>query len=90
MYVVDLVAPNTVNTMPTKTMLAVADHGEIIGDTVTGGFDDARNMLDSLERLGIPYSDVVDVLEREGVDKFEKSWAELLSDVQDALAKAVQ
>ena len=87
MYVVDLAAPHTVNTMPTKTMLAVADHGEIIGDQVTGNYDDARNVLDSLERLGISYADVVDVLEREGVDKFAKSWAELESDVQVALTK---
>jgi transaldolase len=88
MYVVDLVAPNTVNTMPTKTMQAVADHGEIIGDQVTGNYDDARNVLDTLERLGIPYADVVEVLESEGVDKFAKSWSELLSTVQVELTKA--
>jgi transaldolase len=87
MYVVDLAAPDTVNTMPSKTMQAVADHGEIAGDQVTGNYDDARNVLDSLERLGISYADVVDVLEREGVDKFAKSWEELLSDVQAELAK---
>lgn len=90
LYVVDLAAPNTVNTMPTKTMLAVADHGDIIGDQVTGNYDDARNVLDSLERLGISYAEVVDVLEREGVDKFEKSWVELLSDVQVELTKAAR
>jgi transaldolase len=88
MYVEELVATNTVNTMPTKTLLAVADHGEIVGDTVTGRYDDARNVLDALERLGISYADVVTVLEREGVDKFAKSWAELLSTVQTELNKA--
>ena len=88
MYVEDLVAPNTVNTMPTKTMEAVADHGEIIGDQVTRNYDDARNVLDALERLGVAYADVVDVLEREGVDKFNKSWAGLRSDVQAELSKA--
>jgi transaldolase len=87
-YVEELVAPNTVNTMPTKTMLAVADHGEIAGDQVTGHYDDARNVLDALERLGISYADVVTVLEREGVDKFAKSWADLLSEVQAELTKA--
>ena len=87
LYVVDLAAPDTVNTMPAKTLQAVADHGEIIGEQVTGNYDDARNVLDSLERLGISYADVVDVLEREGVDKFEKSWEDLLSDVQAELAK---
>ena len=88
MYVVDLAAPNTVNTMPTKTMLAVADHGEIAGDQVTGNYDDARNVLDSLERLGVSYADVTAVLETEGIDKFAKSWADLLSDVRVELTKA--
>jgi transaldolase len=88
MYVDDLVAPNTVNTMPAKTLEAVADHGVISGDQVTGHYDEARQVLDALERLGISYAEVVDVLEREGVDKFEKSWGELLSDVQEELTKA--
>jgi transaldolase len=88
MYVVDLAAPNTVNTMPTKTMLAVADHGEIAGDQVTGNYGDARNVLDSLERLGVTYTDVTALLETEGVDKFAKSWAELKSSVQAELTKA--
>ena len=85
MYVDDLVAPNTVNTMPAKTLEAVADHGEITGDQVTGTYADAKDVLDSLERLGVSYADVVAVLEREGVDKFEKSWGELLTDVQEEL-----
>jgi transaldolase len=87
MYVVDLAAPNTVNTMPTKTMKAVADHGQIAGDQVTSNYDDARSVLDSLERLGISYADVTTQLEGEGVDKFVKSWAELLSNVQAELSK---
>jgi transaldolase len=90
MYVEELVAPNTVNTMPTKTMLAVADHGEIVGDQVTGKYGEARNVLDALQRLGVAYADVVAVLEREGVEKFAKSWAELRSDVQVELTKAAQ
>ncbi|MGZ4781274.1 MAG: transaldolase [Oryzihumus sp.] len=88
MYVTELVAPNTVNTMPGKTLEAVADHGEIAGDQVTGNYENAKAVLDALERLGISYADVVAVLEREGVEKFEKSWDELLTDVQDELAKA--
>ena len=67
---------------------AVADHGEITGDQVTGNYADAKDVLDSLERLGVSYADVVAVLEREGVDKFEKSWGELLTDVQEELTKA--
>ena len=88
MYVVDLAAPETVNTMPTKTLQAVADHGEIAGDQVSGSFEDATNVLDSLERLGISYADVTAVLETEGVDKFEGSWAQLLASVQTELSKA--
>jgi len=71
-------------------MRAVADHGEIAGDQVTGHYEDARNVLDALERLGVSYADVVAVLEREGVDKFDSSWADLLSEVQTELSKAVQ
>jgi transaldolase len=87
MYVVDLAAPETVNTMPTKTLQAVADHGEIAGDQVSGNYEDATNVLDSLERLGISYADVTALLETEGVDKFAKSWSELLSSVQTELGK---
>jgi transaldolase len=88
MYVDDLVAPGTVNTMPEKTMDAVADHGNITGDTVTGFYDDASRVLDQLGALGISYQDVVDTLESEGVVKFEKSWSELLTDVQSQLTAA--
>ncbi|MDQ1538022.1 MAG: transaldolase, partial [Actinomycetota bacterium] len=63
-------------------------HGEIQGDQVTGNYEDARQVLDSLERLGISYADVTAVLEREGVDKFAKSWSELLASVQAELTKA--
>ena len=58
------------------------------GDQVTGNYADAKQVLDALERLGVSYADVADVLEREGVDKFEKSWGELLDDVQEELTKA--
>ncbi|MBA3232546.1 MAG: transaldolase [Propionibacteriales bacterium] len=85
MYVTDLVAPNTVNTMPEATIDATGDHAEISGETVTSQYDDARQVLDSLERLGIPYDDVVKVIEDEGIDKFEKSWQELLDTVKEAL-----
>lgn len=88
LYVTELVAPDTVNTMPTKTLDAVADHGEITGDTVRGRYDDSAALLDRLAALDIDYADVVAVLEREGVDKFEKSWGELLRTVEDELARA--
>jgi transaldolase len=88
MYVTELVAPDTVNTMPGKTLDAVADHGEITGETVRGRYDESAAVLDRLEGLGISYTEVTDLLEREAVDKFEKSWAELLQTVTDELERA--
>jgi transaldolase len=86
-YVTDLVAPGTVNTMPSATLRAVADHGEVVGDTVRPGYDDSRLVLDQLADLGIGYQDVTDTLEREGVEKFEKSWGELLATVRDEMGR---
>ncbi|MEJ7691189.1 MAG: transaldolase [Nocardioidaceae bacterium] len=85
MYVTQLVAPNTVNTMPEGTIDATAEQAEITGDTVTTNYDDAQAVLDGLERLGISYDEVVKVVEDEGVDKFEKSWKELLDTVKAAM-----
>ncbi|GAB3675491.1 transaldolase [Angustibacter aerolatus] len=90
MYVTELVAPNTVNTMPGKTIDAVGDHGEVHGDTIHGTYDEARAQLDALERLGVSYAEVTDQLEREAVEKFEKSWGELLETVQGELQKAAK
>jgi transaldolase len=90
MYVVDLVARGIVNTMPEKTLDAVADHGEIAGDTITPNYGDAQKVLDDLEAIGVSYNDVVQVLEVEGVEKFEKSWDELLTEAREDLEKAAQ
>jgi transaldolase len=88
LYVTELVAPNTVNTMPEKTMDAVADHGAITGDTVSGTGPAAQGVFDALAGVGIDLDDVFKVLEVEGVDKFEKSWAELLEATQGQLDAA--
>ncbi len=88
MYVTDLVVANTVNTMPEKTMQAFADHGEVHGDMVSGTEAEAQQLLDELAAVGISYDDVVDVLESEGVEKFEASWHELVDTVQTALDDA--
>jgi transaldolase len=85
MYVTELCAPDTVNTMPEGTIDATADHADIEGDAVTCHYDDAREVLAGLEKLGISYDEVVQVIEDEGVDKFEKSWQELLETVKEAL-----
>jgi transaldolase len=88
LYVTELIAPGTVNTMPEATLDAVADHGEIGDDTVTGHYAESLGVLDELKAAGIDYDDVVDLLEREGVQKFEDSWAELLASVTEQLEKA--
>ncbi|MEU3302927.1 MULTISPECIES: transaldolase [unclassified Streptomyces] len=85
LYVVDLVAPGTVNTMPEATLEATADHGQVTGDTVRGTYEQARAELDAVEKLGISYADVVQLLEDEGVEKFEASWNDLLKSTQAEL-----
>ena len=88
LYVTELVAPNTVNTMPEKTLEAVADHGVITGDTVTGTAGAAQELFDKLGAVGVDLPDVFQVLEDEGVEKFEKSWQELLEATQGQLDAA--
>ncbi|MGW2160740.1 transaldolase [Nonomuraea sp. NPDC001699] len=81
MYVDQLVAPGTVNTMPEKTLDATADHAQVTGDTVRPFYEQAWNTMAALKDAGIDYDDVVRVLEEEGVEKFEASWNELLESV---------
>jgi transaldolase len=85
MYVEELIAPGVVNTMPEPTLHAFDDHGEVRGDTITGYYADAQRVLDELANLGIDYDDVVNTLEREGVEKFSASWHELLDGVKESL-----
>jgi len=88
-YVVELVAPGTVNTMPEKTLDAVIDHGAVRGDTVRPSYAQARAALAAISAVGVDLHDVVQVLEVEGVKKFEDSWNELLASLQQALGQAV-
>jgi transaldolase len=88
LYVTELVAPNTVNTMPEKTIDAVADHGQVTGDTVTGTASAAQEVFDKLSAIGIDLTDVFLVLEDEGVEKFEGAWKELLDATQEQLNSA--
>jgi transaldolase len=79
-YVEELIGPQTVNTMPRETIEAFEDHGQV-EDTLEQGVDEAKRTLDQLAEAGVDYDDVVGVLEREGVEKFEKSFNELLEGV---------
>jgi transaldolase len=73
--------------MPENTLQATYDHGVIPSDSVRGYYEQARDVLDRLESLGIHYDDVVDLLEREGVEKFEQSWTELTDAVAAELRR---
>ncbi|RZT86233.1 transaldolase [Pseudonocardia sediminis] len=85
MYVTELAVPNTVNTMPGKTLRAFAEHGEVEGDKVTGTAADAQKVFDDLVAVGIDLTDVFLTLENEGVEKFEGSWTELQDIVRGQL-----
>ncbi|WP_244928317.1 transaldolase [Nocardioides sp. W7] len=88
LYVTDLVVAGTVNTMPEKTLEAFADHGVVEGDQVTGKGEEARAVFDALAAVGIDFEDALVVLETEGVDKFKKSWTELVETVEGQMEKA--
>ena len=90
LYVTELVAPNTVNTMPEKILDAVADHGVIKGDTVTGRAAEAQEVFNNLEAVGIDLTDAFIDLEDDGVEKFAKSWRLLLDATQGQLDAATK
>jgi transaldolase len=87
-YVTDLVAPDTVNTMPEATLLAVADHGEIRGDAVRGSYTAAHTTFQTLSRLGVSIEEVGNTLEEQGISSFAKSWDELIDSVTKQIEKA--
>jgi transaldolase len=88
LYVTELVVAGTVNTMPEKTLLAFGEHGEVHGDRVTGTAEQAQEVFDALERVGVDLTDVFLTLENEGVEKFDKSWSELGRTVTEQLERA--
>jgi transaldolase len=85
MYVVGLVGPGCVNTMPEPTLRAVADHGTLQGNTLDGQRGDSQQVFDDLSAVGVDLDEVFVQLENEGVDKFEQAWLELLGTVSQAL-----
>ncbi|KZE90743.1 transaldolase [Microbacterium sp. TNHR37B] len=90
LYVTELVAPGTVNTMPEKTLEATFDHGVIAGDTITGAYAGAHEVFDNLAGVGVDFADVTQVLEDEGVEKFIVSWHDLQNTVRTALAASTE
>jgi transaldolase len=82
MYVEDLIGAETVNTMPLETIEAFQDHGEVNGDTVLEGIDEARDLIVQLEKAGVSYDGVVETIEAEGVQKFADSFAQIIEEVR--------
>ncbi len=89
LYVEELIGRDVVNTMPAETIRAFQDHGEV-RDTLETGLDDARAFLDELRDAGVDYDDVVETLEREGVEKFSESFSDLLDGITKKLQVVVQ
>jgi transaldolase len=81
MYVEELIGPDTINTMPLETIKAFQDHGEVRGDTVLEGIDEANALMTALAEAGVDYTDVVDTLEAEGVQKFADSFAQIIDGI---------
>jgi len=77
MYIEALAAPDTINTIPDKTLLAFADHGELKGEMPLDG-GDAEEVLAQFARLGIDDAALAEELQREGAEAFDKSWQDLL------------
>lgn len=88
LYVSELVAPNLVNTMPEKTLMAFADHGNVAGNTIEPNLDTAKRLIADLKEAGIDLDEVTELLEKEGVEKFIVSWHELIDSVSEALKTA--
>jgi transaldolase len=88
MYVEELIGPETVNTMPKETIGAFQEHG-VVAETLERDLDAARRLLDELAAVGVEYDDVVDTLEREGVQKFSDSFRELLDGIRAKRAQLV-
>ena len=86
-YVVELVAPGTVNTMPEATLRAVADHGVVRAETIRSVYGEAQQVMDTLRAVGVDLGDVFHALEADGVSRFQASWRELQNDVAEALAE---
>ena len=81
MYVTELVAPETVNTMPEATLLAVRDSSGEIRDSMVSNFEKSQNLLDQLKEIGIDIEEIATQLEAEGIEKFINPWLQLIETV---------
>jgi transaldolase len=90
LYVEELIGPHTVDTMPEETIRAFQDHGEVRGDTVREGVEEAEALFERLAAVGVDVDDVTLTLEQEGVQKFADSFAELLDGVRSKRGQLAQ
>jgi transaldolase len=81
LYIEELIGPDTVNTMPRETIEAFQDHG-VVELTLEKDVDEARRVFEQIAEAGVDYGDVTDTLEREGVQKFIDSFAELFEGLE--------
>ncbi|MEO6827778.1 MAG: transaldolase [Microbacteriaceae bacterium] len=88
LYVTELVAPEVINTMPAKTLEATQDHAVIPQNSVQGTYGAANDLLNAIDAQGVSYTEVTELLEKEGIDKFIVSWGELRDSVEAALKGA--
>ena len=88
LYVDNLVGPETVNTMPKKTIEAVMDHADI-RPTLEEGVEEAIQLLRRLREAGLDYEDVTDILEKEGIQKFADPFNEMLEEISNKSAQLI-
>jgi transaldolase len=81
LYITALAAPNTVNTMPDKTLLAFADHGKLEGVLAPDG-GDCEEVLAAYEKAGISVAALAAQLQKEGAASFVSSWQDLLKSIE--------
>ena len=84
-YVVDLVAPDVVNTMPEATLRAVANHGDVPADSIRGNYESAAQVLTRLEALGIDLEEALQQLEDDGLTNFDGAWNHLAEQLTSTL-----
>jgi len=90
LYVEELVARGSVNTMPTETLDAFQDHGEVRGQTIAAGMDRAHRLWSDLAELGIQEARVMRELEEEGVERFASSYQDVVQTIEAKRAEAAR
>ncbi|MGZ5335013.1 MAG: transaldolase family protein, partial [Solirubrobacterales bacterium] len=86
LYIEAFASPNTVNTMPEKTLLAFADHGEV-GEPMPADGGDAEEVLAKFAEAGIDVYALAEKLQKDGAEIFVKSWNDLVDSISQEAEK---